>query len=34
VAAKQMVTRRHALEEDIETMVERAKLRWDFLRSA
>ena len=34
VAAKQMVTRRHALGEDVEAMVERAKLRWDFLRSA
>ena len=32
-AAQQMVTRRHALAEDVETMVERAKLRWDFLLS-
>jgi hypothetical protein len=30
-AAKQLVAERHALEEDIETMVARAGARWDYL---
>ncbi len=33
VAGLKMVERRHALAEDVETMVTRAMLRWDFLQS-